>query len=115
MDPPKVTFMGVNYTLPGTYLAYKNVAVSGDSTKFVIRYSAEPQYANQPIEVRLGSPTGEIIAEYTTSGIGYLNNQTDSVELKRPLEAGTYDVYLCFGGESGTIKTCNLTWFGFDE
>lgn len=115
MDPPKVTFMGVNYTLPGTHLAYKNVAVSGDSTKFVIRYSAEPQYANQPIEVRLGSPTGELIAEYTTSGIGYLNNQTDSVDLKRPLEAGTYDVYLCFGGESGTIKTCNLTWFGFDE
>ncbi len=114
MDPPNDAYYGVSYTLPGTYLAYTGVTTTADTTKLAVRYSGEKEYCGQPVEVRLGSPDGEVIASFTTSGTGYLNNKTETYDLNRTLESGTYDVYICFGGNAGTIKTCNFSWFGFN-
>lgn len=113
MDPPNYIYKGVKYTLPDTCLAY-DVQINNNCNKFIVKYSGESTLCGQPVEVRLGSETGEVIASFTTSGSGIANYKEETYSLNRELEAGDYTVYLCFGGNPNEIKTINLAWFGFD-
>ena len=113
--PDYETTSGITYTLPGTVVAYSDMTLSDTVTEFVVRYSAEDYLDGQTVEVRVGSLDSEPVASFITEGTGYRNLKKQVIELNAPISAGTYDVYLTFADDtSGEVKTCNLSWFGFN-
>jgi len=113
--PEYETTSGITYTLPGTVVGYSDMTLSDTVTEFVVRYSAEDYLDGQTVEVRVGSLDSDPVASFVTEGTGYRNLKKQVFELNAPISAGTYDVYLTFVDDtSGEVKTCNLSWFGFN-
>ena len=98
-------------TLPGTSAAFTDVDVMTSSTKLTACYAADPDYDGQPVEVRLGSIDGEVIASFTTEASTEAKYTQTTVDTTRELEPGVYTVYLNFLGEGE--QTCQLVWFEF--
>ena len=80
-----------------------------------IHYSSAEEYDGQTVEVRVGTPSAEPIAQFVTKGNGWASFNTETVALAVPIEAGEYDIYITFGGAKGSKQTCKLHWFGFTE
>ena len=99
------------FTLPGTSAAFTDVDVIKSSTKLEVCYSADANYDGQPVEVRLGSIDGELIASFTTEASTDGKYTQTTVDTTRELEPGSYTVYVNFGG-SGE-QTCQFAWFEF--
>ncbi|MBQ7109516.1 MAG: carbohydrate-binding protein [Clostridia bacterium] len=100
-------------TLPNTTAAYEKVLFVDDSLRFVARYSAEEGCAGQEVTVRVDDPNSEPIATFTTEETGAYRYKTVRVNLEDAIPAGEHTVYISFGGDEGSGKTCRLDWFGF--
>ena len=109
------TTKGLTNTKPGTVAAYEGVTLDRTANSFTISYASEEGYDGQSVAIRVGSIAAEPIAEFITDGKGWENFNTETITLSSPLEAGTYDIYLTFGGTNGSNQTCRLYWFGFEE
>jgi len=115
MNRPVWAYQGLQYTRPGTVLVYDDVVVDEACDKFIMCYSADDGYDGQPIEVRVNDLNSEPIAKLTSDGNGSSNFNEHIVELENELPAGTYKVYISFGGDEGSKQTTQFSWFGFDN
>lgn len=106
---------GLTNTRPGTVAVYKGIKLNREAKSFAISYASENGFDGQKVSVRVGSAVSEPIAEFVTQGNGWETFNTETITLSSPLVAGTYDIYLTFGGENGSNQTCKLDWFGFEE
>ncbi|MBQ3573142.1 MAG: carbohydrate-binding protein, partial [Clostridia bacterium] len=115
MNPPNYTNPGLTYALPGSVAGYKNINIGIDATKFVISYATEPGIDGETIDVHIGSPDSAPIATLVTEGKGLLNFTDVTIDLKKPLPKGQYDVYLSFSGGNGEKLNTKIDWFGFND
>ena len=92
-------------TFGGSWVEYANIKVKRAVDTFKIRYDA----GATPVtcKLRVGSPDGEVLLSYTTENTGWKLIERE-MTLSRVLEAGTYDIYLTFEGDS----SCDINWFG---
>lgn len=100
---------GVSKTWQGTTIHYEDVKLKEDGIKFVFNAAVEDPYRGR-FEVRLNSIDSEPILTTMVTGSSWGTFQSKIVDLKEPVKAGTYDVYLTFIDEN---KTCDFAWFGF--
>lgn len=88
----------VGYIKNGTWIAFDNFNFSSDAN--TINLSASSGNSGGVAEVRLGSPTGELIAEINVSSTGGWNTfETFQANLNNTVE-GIHDLYLVFTGGS---------------
>ncbi len=115
VQKPYYTELGLTNTKPGTVAAYKGIKLDKNAENIAIHYSSAEEYDEQIVEIRVGTPSAEPVAQFVTKGNGWESFNTETVSLAAPLEAGEYDIYLTFGGTKGSKQTCKLHWFGFTE
>ena len=95
---------GVGYIENGDYLVYKNIDFEDGATSFIAMVAADSVTSN--IELRLNSPTGNLIGTLeveSTGGWNEYQEQTCSVSGV----TGVNDLYLVFTG------AVNIDWFKF--
>lgn len=94
----------------GDWAGYGQVNFGSNATIFEAVVGVDPAYANQKLEIRLGSPTGTKIAELSLLSTGGFGNfQAQSTPLIQPV-SGTHDVYLV---PVGTFGAGNVDKFRF--
>ena len=98
-------------TWKGGWTFYGGVEVKEKVTKFKISAATGGGYKGNIFEVHLGSSDGEVIARATPVPKSW-KFVTVETELLRPLEPGTYDLYLTFDG--GNKSCSDVHWFGFE-
>lgn len=99
----------VDRTWSGTIIHYEDVKLTDDGVKFVFNSGTQEPWRGR-FEVRLNSLDSEPILTTMVTGSSFNAYQSKIVDLKEPVKAGTYDVYLTFIDENAS---CNLAWFGF--
>ncbi|MFA5629841.1 MAG: carbohydrate-binding protein, partial [Dehalococcoidales bacterium] len=105
----------VNNTWPDNLLEYQKITLLGDSNILVIAAGSAGTSAGQPIEVRLGSKTGEVLAKYYVNKNSFTDYTPKEVPLSRTLSAGTYDFWLTFPREKGRYLSSNIYYFAFKK
>ena len=106
------------FALPGTTAGYSNVRTLAQCSKMTINYYVtDEEHAGQPINVRVVDADNNVIA---TTAIQTAPCEpgvfTEEIaELSNPVPAGTYTVYLDFGGDPNSNKACQLGWFRFEK
>ncbi len=94
----------------GDWAGYSNVNFGSNATIFEALVAVDPAYANQKLEIRLGSPSGTKIGELTLLSTGGFGNfQMQSTPLTHSV-SGTHDVYLV---PVGTFGAGNIDKFRF--
>lgn len=95
----------------GDWLRFNNTTFSNKPTKFSVRVSSTNN--NGKVELRKGSPTGELITELAVPNTGgFESYETISAKIE-PLE-GKQNIYLVFkGGASGFLF--NINWMSFSK
>lgn len=86
----------VNNTWPGTTFEYKDWSLNKDATKIKVKHCTSGSYSGQSVQIRIGSEKAEPIAEFKSLDTGWSAWMDIEVELKKPLKAGKYDVYVTF-------------------
>ncbi|MDY3929532.1 MAG: carbohydrate-binding protein [Clostridia bacterium] len=95
----------------GSWIAFKDVKVEEVCNKFTMRAASGGIYAGSKIELRVGSPDGDIYASYEVPESNWKYTE-GTVDMIRKLDEGIYDFYLTFNGE----KQCSdLYWFGLSK
>lgn len=61
---------GVGYFDPGDWLAYRQIDLGSGVSTFTIEIGVDPAYAGRQIQLRLDSPTGQLIGTLTTTSTG---------------------------------------------
>lgn len=100
----------INNTWEGTVLHFSNVEILDDANTFVYSAATQSPYSGNTVELRIGAPDGEIIAEGKIEGEAWSEYVQREVSLNKEIPAGRYDIYLTFRGEK---YSCNFYWFGF--
>ena len=90
-------------------IKFDDFTIPEDCNELQIRLATAQPYNKHAVDVRIGSPDGEIISSFVTEKWRWWDYQIENFELNRTLEAGTYDIYVCFGGDG---KSSNFLWFG---
>jgi len=100
---------GLGYIKNGDWTSYANIDFGnnpGATIPFYVRVSA--QNKGGTIELRLDSPTGDVVGTVAVKSTGGWNQyQTCSTSLAGI--RGTHTLYLCYTGDSGNLM--NLNWF----
>jgi hypothetical protein len=93
--------IGVGFSNGGDWLVWKNLLFSGDILGVEFVYGTIAEMAGQVIELRLDSPSGELIAEITTENTGgWEIFQSKYVEMiNRP--TGKHDLYMVMVDQTG--------------
>jgi predicted alpha-1,2-mannosidase len=106
---------------PGSWIAFNNVAFGTDQVpdQVTISYSGASAdgYANAAVEVRLGSPTGTLLATVktppTASTFGtYVAATADLTNVQDLLAANPAKVYFVFTGSNTSSTDTALHWVG---
>ncbi len=90
---------------------YKDVVLNTDVNTFAINSAVGENY-NQTVQVRIGSPDSEVVAEIKVTSTDWADYTTDIIPLTKTIEAGVYDVYITF---VEARKSINAWWFGFQN
>lgn len=99
----------VGFIEPGDWMQYEEVNLTGaKSLKF--RYSLGAAAADRKMQLRTGSITGTVIAEWAQKYTGDWNNFSEDV-IQVSETVGVHDLYITFTGPAGWV--CNLDWFEF--
>jgi hypothetical protein len=109
----------IGYVDRGDWLRYNRVDFGAAGTagagRFWVSIACPPTHAGNKIDVRLGSPTGEIIATHTVRATQTWGDFTaQSVATTRPV-TGVQDVYLTFSGTLATTAIGNIDYFKFEQ
>lgn len=91
---------------------FKNVVINRDVNTLVMNMASGGEYSNQTVQVRVGSPDSEVIAELNVESNDWEDYVTQSVPLNSVLKKGKYDIYFTFV-EGG--KSTNAWWYGFQN
>ncbi len=116
MNPPNYAEKGLSYTLPGTCAVYSGVTLLGDCNTFEVTYASEDGLDGQTVEVWIGDPSnrGWKATEFVTESKGGITVFEElSIPCTEVVSAGVYDIYLKFGGDKDSRKTCNIEKFNF--
>lgn len=110
------SFNFVNNTWPGTVLVYEGWELIGDSTKIKVRHCTSGSYADQSVQIRIGSKDAEPIAEFKSLDTGWSAWQEIEVPLKKTLKKGKYDIYITFTEPDGKYasKSGNFDKIAFE-
>ncbi|HEX5205730.1 family 43 glycosylhydrolase [Paractinoplanes rhizophilus] len=100
--------MDVGYIDNGDYIKVKGVAFGGGATSFSARVASAT--SGGTIELRLGSPTGNLVGTCSVPGTGGWQTWT-TVTCPVNGASGTQDLYLRFTGGSGSLF--NVNWWQF--
>ena len=98
----------------GNWLSYDNVDFGTGNTKFIASVGMDPSSAtiDKQLELRLDSPTGDIIGTFTISSTGGWNTyatQTCSVSGA----SGIHKLYIVLKGSGDGFG--NIDWFTFSS
>jgi hypothetical protein len=93
----------------GDWVLFRNVNLGNGQRTFEARLAVPASNAGQSIDVRLDSPTGNIIGTLVTSPTGGWNVFAEQTALLSG-GSGTHDIYITFRGMSGIGE---FDWFGF--
>lgn len=100
----------------GHYTAYYNINFGSEgASKIKLKYSrsTEKEGASGTAEVRLGSATGEVIAEATLTNTGTWSDWKEiTVDMKKKV-TGVQNVYIVF--KADTSYVCNFDYFKFEQ
>jgi len=107
----KADELAINAARGGSVIKYANVAVNRNVNNFVLAAGSSDTYAEDIVNVRIGSPDAKPIASIAVPGHGYSTFTPVEIPLNEVLPKGTYDIYLTFTDSS---KTSNVWWFGFN-
>ncbi len=91
------------------WLKYTGIKFAANVNTLSIAVGTSGQWSGGTINVRLGSPDGEILGSIVTEDKGWTEN-VYTVPMKTPLTQGMYDIYLTFEGSGSCV---DLYWFGF--
>lgn len=111
--PASVFKPGIRNTWPITWASYPQTLLSGASEEVEITACTGPGYNMQPVEIRLDSPDGELLATYISDKEDWTDYTPSTVKLNRRLEAGVYDFYLVFPDDAGYNLSSNIYQFAF--
>jgi hypothetical protein len=100
--------LNVGYIDNGDYIKVKGVAFGGGATSFSARVASAT--SGGTIELRLGSPTGNLVGTCSVPGTGGWQTWT-TVTCPVNGASGTQDLYLRFTGGSGSLF--NVNWWQF--
>jgi endo-1,4-beta-xylanase len=99
----------VSFLDEGDWLGFKKVDFGTGATKFTASVAVPKDRAGKRLQVRIGSPTGQIVATLTVAPTGgwttFAAQTTNMVKV-----TGVHDVFLTFAGGYGIA---NLDWFKF--
>ena len=102
----------VNDMWNGTVLEYTSVTIEYDTDELAINYCTAAPYHGQTMEIRLGSPDSEPIAELVTQDIGWgVWDKETIVPLNKTVKSGVYNLYVTFKDEGN--RSCNLYYLRF--
>ncbi len=100
----------VGYIQDGDWIKFEDVDFGSGVGSFDARVSSATSGGN--IELRLGSPSGNLIGTCPISGTGsWMSYKTESCVISGA--SGVQDLYLVFRGGAGYLL--NLNWFTFGE
>jgi hypothetical protein len=106
----------------GTTLEYRKITLTDDSDTLVMEIASSTLvgtvYSGQPVEIRVGSPQGELLVKYyVPERESFGDYKLEEFKLDRVLPAGMYDFYVVFPIEEGISpnKTSNFYYFGFKK
>ena len=89
-------------TPPGTVFIYDNLPITKEMTSVTLTWASAGESGNQPCQIRIGDRHAEPIAELRSPDIGWHDYVDTTVDLKEPLQPGTYTVYLTFDRDDGS-------------
>ena len=92
----------------GAVIEFTDVEIKDDANEFFARMCGSGANKGQPVQLRVGSPDGEVYGTFTSASNSWFDYGLEYVKLDKTLPAGTYDIYLTFTGS----KTSNFLWFG---
>ncbi len=104
---------GIRNTWPVTWASYPQTLLTSASEELEISASTGPGYNMQPVEIRLGSPDGELIATYISDKEDWTDTTPSTIKLNRRLEKGVYDFYMVFPDYAGSGLSSNIYYFAF--
>ncbi|MBO5060365.1 MAG: carbohydrate-binding protein [Clostridia bacterium] len=107
--PAGETYQYLNTTGGGSVLSFKGVELKEACNEFFVRISSAGANMGQIVQLRIGSATGEIVAEIPETNTNWEDYTMTHTPCYRTIEPGTYDFYLTFTPSS---KTSNFFWFG---
>lgn len=87
---------------------FKGVELASDANELFVRMCGSGANAGQPVELRIGSPDGELYGTFVSEHDSWYDYNLEYAKLDKTLKAGTYDIYLSFKGS----QTSNFLWFG---
>jgi hypothetical protein len=106
-NPIEHTYVG--WIDAGEYLGYSNIDFGATAPqKISLKYAN--QSSSRPVEVRLDSPTGELIAKLEVQTTWNWDSFGDASAAVKPGVTGVHDVYLVF--PQGEV---NVSWMRFQE
>lgn len=112
---------GIGGVRPGSWIAFNGVTFGEGQVpdQLQVRYAGASAdgYANAAVEVRLGSPTGHLVATVptppTASTFGtYVTATADLTDVEALLAASPAKVYFVFTGSNPTAGDTALHWVG---
>lgn len=112
---------GIGGVRPGSWIAFNGISFGDDQVpdKIDIRYSgaSDDGYANAAVEVRLGSPTGELVAKVATPPTAntfgtYATATAELTNAAALLAAAPAKVYFVFTGSNPSTTDTALHWVG---
>jgi alpha-L-fucosidase 2 len=99
----------VGYVESGDYAVYRNIDFENGAASFLARASSATNGGN--IEIRLDSPTGQLVGTCPVAATGDWQTFTD-VKCSVSGATGKHDLYLVFTGDSGYLININYFQFG---
>ncbi|WP_284699846.1 cellulase family glycosylhydrolase [Chitinolyticbacter albus] len=102
----------VGYFDNGDWLRFIDVNFGSGANRLRLRLAVDAAYAGKQIELRLGSPTGTLLATHTVASTGGWGNYAEQVVNLSQNVSGIQNVYLVGKGGDGIA---NLDWLRFES
>ena len=93
----------------GSVMAFKGIEVKQPCDTFYTRIGSAGSYAGEKFSLRIGSPTGEVVAEAYEMNGSWNDFTPRQFKCNRTIAPGTYDFYITFEEPS---KSSNFFWWG---